>query len=214
MKFYQGKRNGNELIVEVVIPMLESTKPLTHINYHSPDGFEWGYGGSGPADLALAILVNFLEEDPEEVLPYAKAGKGGRSAAVLAHQQFKDQFIVGLPRSSWRLDEDVIKKWYYEVIGALCKDCGRGMKESDGCRKFAIPMKDGTVADPIKHGEETRSDWGQDGKRCHDCGAKPGYYHHPGCDVEECPGCGGQLWGCECVLYDKEVEDGIEEKVG
>jgi len=23
---------------------------------HSPTGFEWGYGGSGPADLALNIL--------------------------------------------------------------------------------------------------------------------------------------------------------------
>lgn len=24
---------------------------------HSPDGFNWGYGGSGPAQLALAICV-------------------------------------------------------------------------------------------------------------------------------------------------------------
>lgn len=24
---------------------------------HSPDGFAWGYGGSGPAQLALAILM-------------------------------------------------------------------------------------------------------------------------------------------------------------
>lgn len=28
--------------------------------YHSPDGFEWGYGGSGPADLALNILGMFV----------------------------------------------------------------------------------------------------------------------------------------------------------
>jgi hypothetical protein len=28
---------------------------------HSPDGFSWGYDGSGPAQLALAI---FLEEFP------------------------------------------------------------------------------------------------------------------------------------------------------
>ncbi len=25
--------------------------------WHSPSGFEWGYGGSGPADLALNILL-------------------------------------------------------------------------------------------------------------------------------------------------------------
>lgn len=24
---------------------------------HSPDGFNWGYGGSGPAQLALALLL-------------------------------------------------------------------------------------------------------------------------------------------------------------
>jgi hypothetical protein len=24
---------------------------------HSPDGFSWGYGGSGPAQLALAIML-------------------------------------------------------------------------------------------------------------------------------------------------------------
>jgi hypothetical protein len=27
------------------------------VHTHSPDGFNWGYGGSGPAQLALAILL-------------------------------------------------------------------------------------------------------------------------------------------------------------
>jgi hypothetical protein len=27
---------------------------------HSPTGFAWGYGGSGPADLALNILSIFV----------------------------------------------------------------------------------------------------------------------------------------------------------
>lgn len=29
---------------------------------HSPDGFNWGYGGSGPAQLALAILLLYTSE--------------------------------------------------------------------------------------------------------------------------------------------------------
>ncbi len=32
-------------------------KPSQKVHNHSPDGFNWGYGGSGPAQLALAIVL-------------------------------------------------------------------------------------------------------------------------------------------------------------
>jgi len=32
-------------------------KPSQEHRNHSPDGFNWGYGGSGPAQLALAIVL-------------------------------------------------------------------------------------------------------------------------------------------------------------
>lgn len=35
---------------------------------------------------------------------------------------------------------------------------------------------------------------------CHDCGAIRGQYHCQGCDVEQCPRCGGQRLGCSCKL--------------
>src|SRR5262249_14094682 len=51
--------------------------------------------------------------------------------------------------------------------------------------------------DRIKNGEEKRygaiEPW-----PCHDCGVAHGGYHHPGCDVEECPRCGRQLISCNC----------------
>lgn len=32
-------------------------KPSQKLRNHSPDGFNWGYGGSGPAQLALAVML-------------------------------------------------------------------------------------------------------------------------------------------------------------
>ena len=37
---------------------------------------------------------------------------------------------------------------------------------------------------------------------CHDCGAKEGELHQPGCDMERCPFCGRQLITCDCA-YEK-----------
>lgn len=42
---------------------------------------------------------------------------------------------------------------------------------------------------------------------CHDCGCPDGTLHHPGCDNERCPRCGGQAIGCSCNKRDQE-EDG------
>ena len=60
---------------------------------HSPTGFAWGYGGSGPAQLALAILLacGVSEQD-----------------AVPVHQDFKREFIETLPQDKgWRFEVDV-----------------------------------------------------------------------------------------------------------
>lgn len=34
---------------------------------------------------------------------------------------------------------------------------------------------------------------------CPDCNVKPGEAHHPGCDMERCPKCKGQLITCGCL---------------
>ena len=57
-----------------VIPADGQPYPLQHVVYHSPTGFSWGYGGSGPADgsasgsqsLALSILADQFGESPTE----------------------------------------------------------------------------------------------------------------------------------------------------
>lgn len=51
---------------------------------HSPDGFAWGYGGSGPAQLALAVLL--------------EAGLHAVRALQL-YQRFKCDQIATLPET-------------------------------------------------------------------------------------------------------------------
>src|SRR5262245_55620958 len=69
-KFYLGFQvvgEGNAHRVSVMqaggIKPLSARRSQAVFN-HSPDGFAWGYGGSGPAQLALAILLDALDDTP------------------------------------------------------------------------------------------------------------------------------------------------------
>lgn len=70
---------------------------------HSPTGYAWGYGGSGPADLALNILLRFV--GPEE--------------AWIHHQDFKWEFISRAPRQGARIKADSIRRWIDGRVAAL-----------------------------------------------------------------------------------------------
>lgn len=48
---------------------IDPQRSLKLVN-HSPDGFSWGYGGSGPAQLALAILLEYFNDDEMALAHY------------------------------------------------------------------------------------------------------------------------------------------------
>lgn len=89
---------------------------------------------------------------------------------------------------------------------ATCPRCDGEMNAVEGCAGDRVIVRsDGESRDPIPYGEE--ENWPADpGDRCHDCGvvAHDGNHHHPGCDVENCPFCGGQYLSCSCRTNEDE----------
>ena len=92
MKLYQGRRERHTVIVTVDGAPLP---PRLDLWNHSPTGYEWGYGGSGPAQLALALLADCLQDDAE---------------AIGWHQEFKRAIVAGLPRQGWTLTSRQIEQ--------------------------------------------------------------------------------------------------------
>jgi len=73
--------------------------PRYDLRNHSPDGFAWGYGGSGPAQLALALLADAVDS----------------KAAEKYYQAFKADVIAGMNQDlGWCLTGSDIITWLAE----------------------------------------------------------------------------------------------------
>jgi hypothetical protein len=70
VKVYRGRREADGGC-RVWIIETGRARPLPlrlDLDNHSPTGFEWGYRGSGPAQLALALLADALRRPARRVL--------------------------------------------------------------------------------------------------------------------------------------------------
>ena len=91
---YCGKFNGDVVLMRGI-----DGAPLTNIPHriilHSPTGYEWGYSGQGPADLALNILWQFTRAD----------------VALKWHQDFKHEFLTKMPKDGKTIKGEQIRRW-------------------------------------------------------------------------------------------------------
>jgi len=72
---------------------------------------------------------------------------------------------------------------------ARCTICGERMCVSSCASNSHVHYADGATLPAIPYDDEAP---------CHDCNVQRGGFHHPGCDQERCPRCGGQRISCEC----------------
>lgn len=96
MKTYRGDRIGGCVVTVDGRPL----PPRLDLRNHSPTGFEWGYGGSGPAQLALAILCDHLGDD---------------DLAEGLYHAFKRHVVAGLPQGPWTLTTEDIDRSLAEI---------------------------------------------------------------------------------------------------
>lgn len=99
MNTYKGNHNGQDVWYEITLndKFFDPAPSLKHVN-HSPDGFSFGYSGSGCAQFAFGILLN--ETDDETAHEF--------------YMQFKNEVVSRLHDGFVLTSEDVAK-WVYNT---------------------------------------------------------------------------------------------------
>lgn len=103
MKTYVGNPRDRDWLVYV---HKDGNKVVTRLNprndviNHSPDGFAWGFGGSGPAQLSLALLIDAWEGHCADYVPKAKS----------LYQHFKRRIIARIGQEEhWSMSDTMVR---------------------------------------------------------------------------------------------------------
>lgn len=93
-----GKIDTNEVWVDGKPLYIERSRRLMN---HSFD-FSWGYGGSGPAQLALALLLHVTND---------------QAVSMELYQEFKWDVVCNWPQADIDMNVD-IKGWVTQRVGS------------------------------------------------------------------------------------------------
>ena len=98
MKIYQGERTSRGCRVTVGGEPLD---PRLDLRTFSDQGFEWGYDGGAPRQLALAIIADHFTDT---------------QAALMHHERFLLNFVVGLRDDQWTLTSSDVESALNDVV--------------------------------------------------------------------------------------------------
>lgn len=131
MLFYQGRRDkdGRCGVWICTRQGVHGELPVRlDIANHSPDGFEWGYRGSGPRQLAVALIAHAT----------------GSSEWALAYSNFfKEAIVAKLPHDAWELTKDEVIQTVRTLHEKFLREIPdlQGILDADAIRERNAPAE-------------------------------------------------------------------------
>jgi len=92
---------------------------------HSPSGFNWGYRGSGPSQLALAILVDCIGEETGKKL----------------YHDFAQEKIANIKEPDWWMDENEIYEWLGTKVRKIIEIIEQLKEEKNFWEKHCLELE-------------------------------------------------------------------------
>lgn len=90
---YKGVRTPSGCLVTCDGVELPARRELRN---HSPTGFDWGFNGGGPMQLALAMLCDFFQDDQKSMEHY---------------QEFARDIIAPIGQQTWSIKSESMVDW-------------------------------------------------------------------------------------------------------
>lgn len=141
-KIYRGLRTGapgeaTVVVVEVLDQFgnTERVYDLPHKVRHSPSGFEWGYEGSGPAELARCIVIDALEsravckgcagrgtiveiteDGTQDIRCWGCSGDGVDPDTTAGYQGFKREHVARWQGEAWAITSTEVLDWLRDRV--------------------------------------------------------------------------------------------------